>query len=45
MDDVLCRKCNRCLTHCPCSDADIEIPYPEQLVIAKYEWGLMGVRI
>ena len=45
MDDVVCKRCNHCLTHCLCADADIEIPYPEQLSIAKYEWALMGVRV
>ena len=45
MDDLVCRKCNRCLTHCGCAQADLDVPFPEQLSIAKYEWELMGVRV
>jgi hypothetical protein len=35
-----------CLKHCECAGvAEIEIPYAEQLAIARVEWASLGVRV
>jgi hypothetical protein len=47
MDELVCRKCNKCKEHCRCPQEaqELDIPFPEQLAIAKYEWQSMGVRV
>ena len=47
MEELVCRTCNRCRNHCRCEAAaqDLDIPFPEQLAIARHEWELLGVRI
>ncbi len=46
MVDLLCRACNHCLKHCVCAGvAVVDLPYPEQLMLARHEWAAMGVRV
>ena len=45
MSEVLCRACNHCLKHCKCEGvAEIDLPYPAQLVIARAELAALGVK-
>jgi len=47
MELMVCKTCNRCESHCACKLADqqLDVPYTEQLVLARYEWNLLGVRL
>jgi hypothetical protein len=47
MDELVCRTCNRCKDHCECSPEQqvLDIPFPEQLTIARHEWLALGVAI
>ena len=47
MNELVCRKCNRCTSHCQCPQEaqELDIPFPEQLAIAKFEWAVLGVSI
>lgn len=43
MVELLCKTHNRCVRHCGCALAEAELPYPDQLLIAREEWAGMGV--
>jgi len=47
MHKLLCRVCNHCKVHCICAPEvqDLDIPYPDQVAIAKHEWRVLGVAI
>ena len=45
MVELVCKNCNHCLKHCTCVWPEAEVPYPEQLSVAKHEWRQMGVKL